>query len=342
MKQSTELLDKLNRPLRDLRISVTDKCNFRCQYCMPAEIFGPDFPFLKRSELLSFEEIERLARLFVSNFGVKKLRITGGEPLMRKDISYLISKLADIDGVEDIAMTTNGSLLTKYANELKSAGLRRVTISLDSLDNNIFGMMNGRNVKVEEVLAGIDAAKDVGLGVKINMVVQKGVNETEIIPMAKFFREKGHPLRFIEYMDVGNTNKWDLKEVYPKKQILEDIHSVMPLEPIDPNYKGEVATRFRYVGSSEEIGIISSVTDAFCSSCNRARLSADGNLFTCLFASKGYDLREPLRTNYSDSELIELLSDIWFKRKDQYSVERNTLLEKNVVKNKIEMSKMGG
>ncbi|MFC4320419.1 GTP 3',8-cyclase MoaA [Litchfieldia salsa] len=336
------LLDKLNRPLRDLRISVTDKCNFRCQYCMPAEIFGPDFPFLKKNEVLSFEEIYKLAKLFVDSFGVKKLRITGGEPIMRKELSTLIQMLSSIKGVEDIAMTTNGSLLSKHAKDLKKAGLSRVTISLDSLNNEIFGKMNGRGVKVEEVLSGISAAEEAGLGIKINMVVQKGVNETEIIPMAKFFRKKGHPLRFIEFMDVGNSNQWNLKDVYPKKQIIEDIHSVMPIEPIDPNYTGEVATRYRYIGSSDEIGVISSVTDAFCSTCNRARLSAEGKLFTCLFASNGHDLREPLRSGFSDKQLINLLSTIWGSRNDQYSIDRNSYLKENKKREKIEMSQIGG
>ncbi|MBD8068515.1 GTP 3',8-cyclase MoaA [Bacillus sp. PS06] len=336
------LLDKLNRPLRDLRISVTDKCNFRCQYCMPAEIFGPDFPFLKKNELLSFEEITRLATLFVHSFGVKKLRITGGEPLMRRDLASLIQMLSMIDGVEDIAMTTNGSLLARHANQLKKAGLSRVTISLDSLNNDIFGKMNGKGVQVEEVLSGIQAAKEAGLGVKINMVVQKGVNESEIIPMAKFFREQGYPLRFIEFMDVGNTNRWDMKSVYPKKKIIEDIHTVMPIEPIEPNYIGEVATRYRYIGSSDEIGVISSVTDAFCSTCNRARLSAEGKLFTCLFASTGHDLREPLRSDLSDNQLIDLLTSIWNGRKDQYSIDRNSYLKENIKKDKIEMSRIGG
>ena len=337
-----KITDKLNRPLRDLRISVTDRCNFRCQYCMPAEIFGPEFPFLKREQLLSFEELERLTTIFVQTFGVKKIRITGGEPLIRKNPPDLIKKLSLIKGVEDIAMTTNGSLLPKFAKDLKAAGLHRVTVSLDSLNDNIFGKMNGRDVKVQTVLDGINAAADNGLGVKINMVVQKGVNESEILPMAKFFKDKGHPLRFIEFMDVGNSNQWNLKDVYPKKQILEDINKVMPIEPIEPNYKGEVATRYRYVGSNEEIGIISSVTDAFCSTCNRARLSAEGKLFTCLFASSGYDLRLPLRSNKTDEDLIDMISNIWLGRNDKYSLDRNELLKTNNRKQKIEMSHIGG
>ena len=338
----TSILDQLNRPLRDLRISVTDKCNFRCQYCMPAEIFGPDFQFLKKSQLLSFEEIERLTKIFVQSFGVRKIRITGGEPLLRKNLSTLINRLSLIEGVEDIAMTTNGSLLPKYSKELKAAGLDRVTVSLDSLNDDIFGKMNGKEVKVQTVLDGIQAATDSGLGVKINMVVQKGVNESEIVPMAKYFKDKGYPLRFIEFMDVGNSNQWNMKDVYPKKKILEDIHAIMPIEPIDPNYKGEVATRYQYINSKAEIGIISSVTDAFCSTCNRVRLSAEGSLFTCLFASAGYDLRKPLRSDYDDEQIKTLISNIWTKRDDKYSLERLELLKKDTKRNKVEMSHIGG
>ncbi|APH04816.1 GTP 3',8-cyclase MoaA [Bacillus weihaiensis] len=333
------IYDYFNRPLRDLRISVTDKCNFRCTYCMPAEIFGPDYPFLKRKELLSYEEIERLAKIFVSSLGVQKIRITGGEPLMRKDLPSLIRKLNEIEGVEDIAMTTNGSLLPKYAKELRAAGLNRVSISLDSLQDEVFGKINGRGVTVQTVIDGIDAAAEAGLKVKINMVVKRGMNDHEIVPMAKFFREKGHILRFIEFMDVGNTNKWNLKDVYSKKEIIEDIHKIMPLEPIEPNYTGEVATRYRYQGANDEIGVISSVSDAFCSTCNRARLSANGMLYTCLFASKGHDLREPIRSDLSNDELTELLENIWFKRDDKYSLERS---ETSATRKKIEMSHIGG
>ncbi len=306
---------------------------------MPAEIFGPDFQFLKRNELLSFEELERLTMLFVDGLGVKKIRITGGEPLMRKDLPTLISKIKRIQGVEDIAMTTNGSLLPKYAKELKESGLERVSISLDSLKDEVFGKINGRGVTVQTVLDGVDAAHDAGLRVKINMVVKRGMNEDEIIPMAKFFREKGHILRFIEFMDVGNSNQWKLNDVYTKKQIIEDIHSVMPLEAIEPNYTGEVATRFRYIDSEDEIGVISSVSDAFCSSCNRSRLSAEGKLYTCLFATSGYDLRSPLRSELTDEELIDYLKELWYERKDRYSEERGLSTTK---RKKIEMSHIGG
>lgn len=339
MRTEPAIYDYFNRPLRDLRISVTDKCNFRCTYCMPAEIFGPDYPFLKKNELLSFEELERLTKIFVHSLGVKKIRITGGEPLMRNNLAELIGKIKNIHGVEDIAMTTNGSLLPKYARALKEAGLKRVSISLDSLKDEIFGKINGRGVSVQTVLDGIDAASEAGLQVKINMVVKKGMNDSEIIPMAKFFREKGHILRFIEYMDVGNTNEWKLDDVYPKKQIIEDISQVMPLEPIDPNYTGEVASRYRYIGSNDEIGVISSVSDAFCSSCNRARLSASGMLYTCLFASKGHDIKSPLRSDQTDEELTSLLQEIWNGRKDRYSVERSAASN---TRKKIEMSHIGG
>ncbi|MGF7534509.1 GTP 3',8-cyclase MoaA [Bacillus mexicanus] len=338
--ESHQMLDKRNRPLRDLRISVTDRCNFRCTYCMPAELFGPDYPFLKKEELLSFEEMERLATLFVTKFGVEKIRLTGGEPLMRKDMPELIKKLARIPGVRDIAMTTNGSLLPVYAERLKEAGLKRVTISLDSLEDERFKKINGRGVSVSKVLEGIEAAKQAGLGVKINMVVQKGVNEKDILPMARYFKEKGHILRFIEFMDVGNTNQWEKKDVMTKAEIIELINEHMPVEQIAPNYKGEVASRFRYLDGSGEIGVISSVSDAFCGSCNRARLSARGELFTCLFASSGYDLRGPVRQELSDDELSEMIGTVWKNRIDQYSVDRT--LSKASDKKKVEMSYIGG
>ncbi|MGG0941107.1 GTP 3',8-cyclase MoaA [Bacillus subtilis] len=338
--ESRQMLDKRNRPLRDLRISVTDRCNFRCTYCMPAELFGPDYPFLKKEELLSFEELERLATLFVTRFGVEKIRLTGGEPLMRKDMPELIKKLARIPGIRDIAMTTNGSLLPVYAEKLKEAGLKRVTISLDSLEDERFKKINGRGVSVSKVLEGIEAAKQAGLGVKINMVVQKGVNEKDILPMARYFKEKGHILRFIEFMDVGNTNQWEKKDVMTKAEIIDLINEHMPVEPIAPNYIGEVASRFRYLDGSGEIGVISSVSDAFCGSCNRARLSARGELFTCLFASSGFDLRAPVRQELSDDELSEMIGTVWKNRNDQYSVDRT--LSKATGKKKVEMSYIGG
>lgn len=338
---SDQMLDKRKRPLRDLRISVTDKCNFRCQYCMPAEIFGPDYPFLPQNKLLSFEEITRLTRIFTS-LGVQKIRITGGEPLMRRDLPTLIGMIREVEGVEDIAMTTNGSLLAKHAKALKAAGLDRVTVSLDSLDDELFGKINGRGYKVEDVLKGIEAAEDAGLGIKINMVVQRGVNDGEILPMARFFREKGHILRFIEYMDVGNSNGWRLDQVVPSREIVEMIHREMPLEPVNPNYFGEVASRYRYVGEAGEIGLISSVTQAFCSTCTRARLSAEGKMYNCLFASTGTDLRDPLRTGKSDAEIREYIRAVWEQRDDRYSEERLHHTPGLKSRDKVEMSHIGG
>ncbi|MCY8488919.1 GTP 3',8-cyclase MoaA [Bacillus atrophaeus] len=338
--ETRQVLDKRDRPLRDLRISVTDRCNFRCTYCMPAELFGPDYPFLKKEELLSFEELERLAKLFVSRFGVEKIRLTGGEPLMRKDMPELIKKLARIPGVRDIAMTTNGSLLPVYAEKLKNAGLHRVTVSLDSLEDERFKAINGRGVSVSKVLEGIEAAKQAGLGIKVNMVVQKGVNEKDILPMARYFKEKGHILRFIEFMDVGNTNQWNKKDVITKAELIDTIQQNMPVEPIEANYTGEVASRFRYLDGSGEIGVISSVSDAFCASCNRARLSARGELFTCLFAASGYDIRELVRNGLSDQELTDAIGSVWRNRTDQYSIDRT--LSKPNGKRKVEMSYIGG
>ncbi|HHQ8911444.1 TPA: GTP 3',8-cyclase MoaA [Bacillus cereus] len=333
-------LDKLQRPLKDLRISVTDRCNFRCRYCMPEEIFGPDYSFLSNDKILSFDEIERITRIFVS-LGVRKLRITGGEPLLRRGLPQLIERLNKIDGVEDIGLTTNGSLLKKFAPDLYKAGLSRVTVSLDSLEEERFFYLNGNRSKVQRVLEGIQAAAEVGMKIKINMVVQKGKNEQDILQMAQYFKENKHILRFIEYMDVGNYNGWDLKEVVSKQEIVDTIHQVMPLERIEANYAGEVATRYRYIGSDEEIGIISSVTDSFCSSCTRARISAEGKLYTCLFASKGNDLRELLRSEYNDEEITDIVSDIWNNREDRYSDERLSNTSKRRAP-KIEMSHIGG
>ncbi|HHX7181389.1 TPA: GTP 3',8-cyclase MoaA [Bacillus paranthracis] len=333
-------LDKLQRPLKDLRISVTDRCNFRCRYCMPEEIFGPDYSFLSNDKILSFDEIERITRIFVS-LGVRKLRITGGEPLLRRGLPQLIERLNKIDGVEDIGLTTNGSLLKKFAPDLYKAGLSRVTVSLDSLEEERFFYLNGNRSKVQRVLEGIQAAAEVGMKIKINMVVQKGENEQDILQMAQYFKENKHILCFIEYMDVGNYNGWDLKEVVSKQEIVDTIHQVMPLERIEANYAGEVATRYRYIGSDEEIGIISSVTDSFCSSCTRARISAEGKLYTCLFASKGNDLRELLRSEYTDEEITDVVRDIWNKREDRYSDERLSHTSKKRAP-KIEMSHIGG
>jgi cyclic pyranopterin phosphate synthase len=332
------ITDRLHRPLRDLRISVTDRCNFRCRYCMPAEIFDMNHVFLREDELLRFDEIERVARLFVQ-LGVKKIRLTGGEPLLRPGLPELIARLTRIQGLKDIAVTTNGILLPKYASALKKAGLKRVTVSLDSLDDERFGQINGRGIRVEQVLSGIEAACQAGLPVKINMVVQRGVNDGDILPMAEFFREKGLTLRFIEYMDVGNSNGWRLDQVVSKKEIFETIHQKYPLEPLEPQFNGEVATRYRYQGSDVEIGIISSVTDAFCSTCTRARLSANGFLYTCLFATNGHDLRTPLRSGQPDEQLMRMIREIWERRSDRYSEER---MATPLSKKKIEMSFIGG
>ncbi|MFF2884304.1 GTP 3',8-cyclase MoaA [Bacillus toyonensis] len=333
-------LDKLHRPLKDLRISVTDRCNFRCRYCMPEEIFGPDYSFLSNDKILSFDEIERITRIFVS-LGVRKLRITGGEPLLRRGLPELIERLNKIDGVEDIGLTTNGSLLKKFAPDLYKAGLLRVTVSLDSLEEERFFYLNGNRSKVQRVLEGIQAAAEVGMKIKINMVVQKGKNEQDILQMAQYFKENKHILRFIEYMDVGNYNGWELGEVISKQEIVNTIREVMPLERIEANYPGEVATRYRYIGSDEEIGIISSVTDSFCSSCTRARISAEGKLYTCLFASKGNDLRALLRSGDTDEEITAVIHDIWNNRENRYSDERLSHTNKKTMP-KIEMSHIGG
>ncbi|CAM3862927.1 GTP 3',8-cyclase MoaA [Alicyclobacillus pomorum] len=338
--ERTKLLDGLSRPLRDLRISVTDRCNFRCRYCMPEELFGPNFQFLDRDQLLSFEEITRLAQIFV-DLGVEKIRITGGEPLLRRNLPELIRSIAQIEGVRDLSLTTNGSLLAKHAEALRDAGLQRINVSLDSLDDESFGKINGRGFQVKHVLEGIEEAAHVGLQVKVNMVVQKGVNDQDILPMARYFRDKGHILRFIEYLDVGNSNGWRLDHVVPSKTIVELIHAEMPLEPLSPNYFGEVAARYRYKGSNDEIGFISSVTQAFCSTCTRARLSAEGSLYTCLFSANGTDLRTMLRQGASDMEIKEAIVNVWNRRKDRYSEIRlsNT---SGLHRTKLEMFQMGG
>ncbi len=332
------VLDKYDRPMKDLRISVIDQCNFRCTYCMPAEIFGDDYRFMPTEELLSFDEIVRLVEIF-AKFGTEKVRLTGGEPLMRKNMDQLVARLKQIDGIKDIAITTNAIFLVKQAQKLKEAGLNRVNVSLDAIEDEVFQQTNGRGIKTSPVLKGIEAARKAGLEIKINMVVKKGMNESQILPMAKYFKETGDTLRFIEFMDVGNHNGWNMDTVVSKQQIIDTIHAEMPLEPLEPNYYGEVANRYKYSDSEAEIGVISSVTDAFCSSCTRVRLSADGQLYTCLFASEGYDIRNMLRNDSSDQEIISRLIKIWTKRDDQYSVER---AEGKPTKKKIEMSYIGG
>ena len=332
------ITDTLNRPLRDLRISVTDRCNFRCVYCMPKEIFGSDYPYLPHNEVLTFEEITRFAKIFVEH-GVKKIRLTGGEPLVRKDLPKLIAMLAQIPGL-DLTLTTNGSLLARNAQALKDAGLQRVTVSLDSLDNEIFKAMNDVDFPVEKVLEGMEAAQKVGLEpIKVNMVVKRGVNESSILPMARFFRERRYILRFIEYMDVGHSNNWQTGEVVSAKEIVKTINAEIPLEPLDPNYHGEVAERWRYKDGSGEIGVISSVTQPFCRDCNRARLTAEGKLYTCLFAVKGHDLKSIVRGNATDEELSQEIARIWGKRADRYSEIRS---ENTVDLPKVEMSHIGG
>ena len=309
--------DAFRRPLRDLRVSVTDRCNFRCVYCMPKEVFGRDHRFLDRRELLSFEEIERVARTFVG-LGVEKIRITGGEPLVRRNIEELIEKLARIEGL-DLTLTTNASLLPLKAQALADAGLTRVTVSLDSLDDTVFRSMNDVDFPVERVLAGIDAAGAAGLPVKVNMVVKRGVNEDSVLPMAEHFRGTGHVLRFIEFMDVGATNGWRMDDVVSSKEIVAAIDAEFPLEPAEPNYRGEVARRWRYRDGAGEIGVIASVTQPFCGDCTRARLSAEGRLYTCLFAASGHDLRAVVRSGASDEELAESVRSVWGRRTDRYS-----------------------
>jgi cyclic pyranopterin phosphate synthase len=351
-----EVLDTLQRPLRDLRISVTDRCNFRCVYCMPKEVFGRDYRFLPRRELLTFEEIERVSRVFVG-LGVEKLRITGGEPLLRRDLEVLIERLAALrvrktgvryprtpvarkgGGDLDLTLTTNGAALAQKARVLADAGLTRVTVSLDSLDDEVFRAMNDVDFPVARVLGGIDAAAEAGLPVKVNMVVKRGLNEGSILEMARRFHGTGHTVRFIEFMDVGATNGWRLDDVVPAAEIVRTIGAELPLEPVDPAYRGEVAERYRYLDGGGEIGVIASVTQPFCGDCTRARISADGKIYTCLFAVRGHDVRAVLRGGADDAELAASIRSIWGKRTDRYS-ERRT--EETAALRKVEMSYIGG
>ena len=330
--------DRLDRAMRDLRISVTDRCNFRCRYCMPREVFDADFAFLRRDEILSFEEIARLARIFAAQ-GVRKLRLTGGEPLLRNDLPSLIAMLAKVPDVE-IALTTNGSLLAGQAQALADAGLTRITVSLDSLDDAVFRKMNDVDFPVERVLAGIDAAAAAGLRpIKINSVVQRGVNDHTVVDLARHFRGTGHIVRFIEFMDVGKSNGWRLDAVVSGAEIVRMIGAEMPLEPIDANYEGEVVRRWRYAGGSGEIGVITSVTQPFCGACTRARISAEGKLYTCLFATTGTDLRAPLRDGSSDEAITAAIGGVWQQREDRYSELRSAATAELP---KIEMSYIGG
>jgi GTP 3',8-cyclase len=331
--------DTFHRPLRDLRVSVTDRCNFRCIYCMPKEVFGRDFQFLPPGLLLSFEEITRLARIFIA-LGVEKVRITGGEPLVRRDVEKLVAMVAALDGLRDLTLTTNGSLLARKARALKDAGLRRVTVSLDSLDDAVFKAMNDVDFPVSRVLEGIEAAREAGLQpIKINVVVKRGVNDHCLVDMARHFHGTGDILRFIEYMDVGTTNGWRMDDVVPAAEIIAKINAELPLEPVDPNYSGEVARRYRYKDGGGEIGVIASVTQPFCGACTRARLSSEGKLYTCLFASDGHDVRALLRRGNSDEEISAFLSARWTARRDRYSELRH---RDTAQLRKVEMSYVGG
>jgi cyclic pyranopterin phosphate synthase len=340
------IADTLGRPLRDLRISVTDRCNWRCPYCMPAEVFGERYEFLPKPEILTFEEIERLARIF-AGLGATKLRITGGEPLVRAELPKLIERLARFPGAEDVTLTTNGFLLSRMAQELKDAGLRRITVHLDSLNEDTFKKMSGRPYGPERTLEGIEAAARAGLlPVKINCVVQRGMNDHEVVDMARRFRGTGHILRFIEFMDVGTRNAWNLKQVVTAKEIFEKINAVFPIAPADRNYRGEVAERYLYQDGAGEIGIIASVSNPFCGDCTRARLTTDGRLVTCLFAAGGKDLKTPLRAGASDDDLRDIIAGVWSRRTDRYSELRaaNTSFDGSIKRprRKIEMYQLGG
>jgi GTP 3',8-cyclase len=346
--EATGLLgDTLGRPLRDLRISVTDRCNFRCNYCMPKSIFDKDYPYLPHSALLSFEEITRIARQFVAH-GVQKIRLTGGEPLLRKNLEILIAQLSALRTVEgqplDITLTTNGSLLERKARDLKAAGLQRVTVSLDGLDDAVFRAMNDVDFPVADVLRGIEAAREAGLGpIKINMVVKRGTNEHQILPMARYFRGTGVVLRFIEYMDVGATNGWRMDEVLPSAEVVKMIHRELPLVQLDPAAPGETAERWGYADGAGEIGVISSVTQAFCHDCNRARLSTEGKVYLCLFATQGHDLKPLVRGSASDDELASAIAAVWQGRDDRYSELRASLPpDEGTGQRRVEMSYIGG
>jgi cyclic pyranopterin phosphate synthase len=339
--------DTFGRPLRDLRISVTDRCNFRCPYCMPAEVFGARYKFLPRSEILSFEEIARLARVF-ARLGVVKLRLTGGEPTIRADLPRLVGMLAGIDGIEDLTLTTNGFLLAKMAQALKDAGLRRITVSLDSLDEDVFKQLNGRNFGTRPVLDGIAAAEAAGLSpIKINCVVQRGVNDHTIVDLVRRFKGTGHVVRFIEFMDVGTLNRWDMKLVVTADEIVARIDATFPLRQVPPNCRGETALRYRFAEGDGEIGVIASVTKPFCGDCTRARLSTDGKLVTCLFAAGGKDLRGPMRAGASDGDLRDIILGVWSRRRDRYSEERGGLVAAGSGtgapdRRRIEMYQIGG
>jgi cyclic pyranopterin phosphate synthase len=325
-----------------LRISVTDRCNFRCPFCMPGDVFGDEYHFVPRAEVLTFEEIVRLARIFIK-LGVRKIRLTGGEPLLRKELEVLVANLAGLKDIEDIALTTNGFLLAEKAAALKKAGLHRVTVSLHSIDNDIFGKMNGRGFSTKKVLKGIEKAQEVGLTpIKMNVVVQRGVNDHAIVELARYFRERGHIVRFIEYMDVGNLNGWRMEHVVSANEIVRTIDATMPLESLGRNYQSEVSLRYRYKDGSGEIGIIASVTEPFCGDCSRIRLSAEGKVYTCLFANNGHDLRGPLRSEVSDEQLEGIIRGIWTARSDRYSELRRAQTGLEEQTKKVEMFEVGG
>ncbi len=336
--------DVFGRLLQDLRISVTDRCNFRCSYCMPAEIFGERYEFLPRDQILTFEEIERLTRIF-AGLGVTKIRVTGGEPLLRRDLPELIRMLSAVEGIEDLSLTTNGYLLPPMAKELREAGLRRVTISLDSLDDETFKRMNGRGFGVDRVLEAIEAAEDAGLGpIKINSVVQRGINDNFVTDLARYFKGTDKIVRFIEYMDVGTINGWKLEEVVPSRELAARINAETPIIPIDRNYRSETSSRYAYADGTGEIGFISSVSEPFCDDCTRARLSTDGKLYTCLFTGEGHDLREGLRTGATDDEIRSLITGVWEQRTDRYSEERTseTAVLAGKKPERVEMYHIGG
>ncbi len=338
-QQASNIRDKLHRPLRDLRVSVTDRCNFRCVYCMPKSVFNKDYKFLPRSELLSFEEIVRVVSVAAS-FGVKKIRLTGGEPLIRNDLEQLIEWIANVDGITDVSLTTNATLLTsKRARSLRDAGLQRLNVSLDAIDDDTFKRVNDVGIGVQQVLNGIENASKVGFdSIKVNMVVKKGLNDHSILPMARFFHGTGQILRFIEFMDVGSTNAWDMSQVVTSREIADIINAELPIEPTTANYKGEVAKRWQYTDGGGEVGIITSVSEPFCGDCSRARLSATGSIYTCLFASSGHDLRPTLRNN-DNAALHQKLKSIWTTREDRYSETRTQV---SVIRPKVEMSFIGG
>jgi len=331
--------DLLGRPLRDLRISVTDRCNMRCNYCMPAEVFGPDYAYVPREEILTFEEITRVVRI-AGELGVRKVRLTGGEPLLRREVPVLVRMLAGLAPVEDLALTTNGLQLAGYARELRDAGLQRVTVSLDALDDALFRRLGGSRRGVGDVLAGMRAASAAGLPVKVNCVVQRGFNESEVIPLAELCRGEGYTLRLIEYMDVGNHNRWGAGQVVPAQELRELLDDRFGLVPLEPSVHGEVARRYRYADGSGEVGFIASITEPFCRDCNRARLTADGKLVTCLFATGGFDLRTPLRSGCDDATLREMVHGVWSERTDRYSELRGAALASD--RPKVEMSYVGG